>query len=76
MSNYSENTIRTKLYKEIGWLVEVCKNLEYTNNNNWTLEKCIEEALKYKTDKDFKEENYKVYQIALLVHRLLDLHLS
>jgi predicted GIY-YIG superfamily endonuclease len=38
-----------------GWLEEVCKNLEYTNNNNWTLEKCIEEALKYKTRKEFEK---------------------
>jgi hypothetical protein len=38
-----------------GWLVEVCKNLEYTNNNNWTLEKCIEEALKYKTRREFEK---------------------
>ena len=49
-----------------GWLDEICQHMhrEALLSDYWTKEKCHEEALKYKTKKEFKENCRQVYAIS------------
>ena len=44
------------------WLYELCPHMKTKMPNGyWTKERCIEEALKYKTKKEFRENNQSAY---------------
>ena len=49
-----------------GWLDELCSHMDYTCNPRgyWNQEKCLEEALKYKTYEDFKKKSNGAYNYA------------
>lgn len=47
------------------WFDELCPHMKSSKPNGyWTKEKCIEEALKYKTKKEFRENNQSAYVCA------------
>lgn len=49
-----------------GWLNEICPNMKSKKPNGyWTKERCLEEALKYKTKKSFRTNNNSVYSLII-----------
>jgi hypothetical protein len=49
------------------WLDSICShmtNKKYKKKNYWTKERCHDEALKYKTRKEFKQNNSSAYSIS------------
>lgn len=54
--------------KTNGWLDEICQHMIHKKKNAsgyWTLHRCIEEAKKYKTRKEFINHSYVCYQVSL-----------
>ena len=52
---------------ENNWIDELCNKLIKTNikpKNYWTKDKCKEEALKFKTKKEFRENSISAYIIS------------
>lgn len=48
------------------WLNEVCSHMKdkYSNKIKWTFDKCKEEALKFKSRKEFQNKSKKIYAAA------------
>jgi len=54
--------------KKEGWLDEICSHMKYNKyvvKGYWTKENCKNEALKYKTKKDFKKISGSAYSICI-----------
>jgi len=49
-----------------GWLDEICSHIKstYKPNGYWTKERCMKEALKYKTKKDFIKMSNSAYSLS------------
>lgn len=60
------NSILYNYASRHGWLEEICKHMIWLTHKPhfWTKEKCLEEALKYKTRKQFHKESGGAYSAA------------
>lgn len=50
-----------------GWLDNICSHMEFIQlpKNFWNKDRCLEEALKYKTREEFKKGSSKAYHVAI-----------
>ena len=80
LSDYINNSDAIQLeietinkYKSNGWILlnKVKGGSLGGNNTYWTKERCLEEALKYKSKKDFREGSYSCYK-TLIKNKSID----
>ena len=53
---------------KMNWLNDICKHMHYIHkhNNYWTFDKCKDEALKYNSRSEFRNNSSSAYRISIL----------